>query len=293
MGSEEATFGIDPDLTPRGTYIQPNRDVVRGFNMEPAEKVGLLVNKTEAVARSAVKVLVLGLAIGSPVLFGLAFAGLVGHRWSRETAVDCLHMVALFGLAVFGTFFIYYQGAWRFYLLPLAFMCVWAGFGIQLAGDGMAAVTRRLRGGGLPPSATSAGVLLACLGILVPSAVRIADAFAANRAGRQLEAVAEQLAGRGDLTVAGTSTVVAFHAGADFVWLPFCDAATALRFLKEQGATHVVVDGGELFGRPYLADWFEHGVPGAVPVASIESGPGRIVRIFEFERNLRADGASG
>jgi hypothetical protein len=77
---------------------------------------------------------------------------------------------------------------------------------------------------------------------------------------------------------------VAFHARADFIWLPYCDEATALRFLAKSRVTHVVLRDQGLDSRPYLKKWMEHDVPNARQLSAMVSATGERFRIYELER---------
>jgi hypothetical protein len=81
-------------------------------------------------------------------------------------------------------------------------------------------------------------------------------------------------------------------AGAEFVWLPYCDEATALQILSKRQVTHVVTRGEALewrpylkkWMRPYLKKWIESGVPGGSLVAQAISGTGEKVQVYELRR---------
>jgi hypothetical protein len=73
-------------------------------------------------------------------------------------------------------------------------------------------------------------------------------------------------------------------AGAEFVWLPYCDEATALQILSKRQVTHVVTRGEALEWRPYLKKWMESGVTGGSLVAQAISGTGEKVQVYELRR---------
>ena len=71
---------------------------------------------------------------------------------------------------------------------------------------------------------------------------------------------------------ADESSPFAFHAHADWIWLPYCDEQTALQYLRKKGVTHVVVNGSVISARPYLKKWMEE-------VAELSA---EHVRVFEL-----------
>lgn len=85
------------------------------------------------------------------------------------------------------------------------------------------------------------------------------------------------------MRIADVETPFAFHANAEFVWLPYCDEITALRYLEKMQVTQVVVRSDELESRPYLKKWMEEGVPNSRLAARMVSGTGDIVHVYEFQ----------
>jgi hypothetical protein len=106
----------------------------------------------------------------------------------------------------------------------------------------------------------------------------------AARDTRPIRVAASKLASSdSNLRLADASSPFAFHARAQFVWLPYCDEETALRYLRMKGVNYVVVSEYELDARPYLKKWLEEGVPNSHEVAPI-SGTAKRVRLFKLDR---------
>ena len=171
------------------------------------------------------------------------------------------------------------------YVLFIPFLCIWAIVGIFVFSNW----AKRTAGAcGLAPvpqfRVATAARTVAFLSIILPSAAfaisRLKDANA-NRPFKEaiVSLAAKQLV---PMRVADTSTLAAFHARSEFVWLPYCDEETALRFLAAMKATHVVLrsDQGE---RPYLKKWMERGVPGAHQVVSNRSPNGLQFQVYELQ----------
>lgn len=282
MPSDQATLGIAHDLATEGTYIQPNISAIRDFSLRSDAFAQLLIRQSEEMINGATSILAGGPATGSPMLFALAVLGLFARAWRRSTIPHHLHLVCIGALSIAGTLFIYYQNI-RFYLLPLVFMCIWASFGSLVVGNWASGTARAvLDRAAVAASAASVARALVLLGVILPSSVWAIRAFSSDVASRAIQHAGEQLAEQTSIEIADTSTVLAFHARAPFVWLPYSDGETALRFLRKEGVTHVVVDEAFTETRPYLRDWVEHGVPGGVSVASFDPEPGRTVGIFKL-----------
>jgi hypothetical protein len=61
---------------------------------------------------------------------------------------------------------------------------------------------------------------------------------------------------------------MAFHARAEFVWLPVSDEVTARRFLAENRVTHVVLLRSDRYA-PYQDKWMRDGIPDARRIIDI------------------------
>jgi hypothetical protein len=193
--------------------------------------------------------------------------------------------MALLALVPVGLLFTYVLGP-RFYILYLPFLCMWAVVGIFAFSEWakQSAAMCGLAQAHLPKIATAAQIL-AALSILLPAA-----AFAAWRLRDAQtewpfrEAIASLAATEtAPMRMADTSTQAAFHANADFIWLPYSDEATALRYLAKTGVTHVVLrdDVGE---RPYLKKWIDEGVPGASRLVDVTSSKGVRFQVYQLGR---------
>lgn len=283
--SDQAAYSVAPDLTPTGTWMIPSATTLQNFKIETSDLIKVLLVRAKVVMLDASNTIAGSLEFGSPFLFGLAFLGLFAAPWTLRLLVPQTYVLALLGLVPVGLLFTYVLGP-RFYFLFLPFMCVWASVGIMKIG-GWASRTAELCGTPTSylPTIASGMRVIAVLSILLPSA-----AFAAW----QLKDASSEWTFRNAIAgltatetapmyFADTSTQAAFHANADFVWLPYSDETTALRYLEKVGVTHVVLrpDVGE---RPYLQKWIDEGVPGARRVADVTSAKGVRLQIYELNR---------
>lgn len=282
---EDAAFGVDKDLTVQGVWNQPNINIVGSPGLSSRELATMIANKSKRVVGNLYKSVVTSLEFGSPALFALAILGLFGGPWRRSLALDQLHLVILLALSTFATFFIYYS-ALRFYLLFLVFFCIWASAAatrLMLWARKSAAMLGLMAR--QQAFAASAVWMLAVAAVLIPSAAWTYPVLSAARGTRPVKAISAGLAAPGTaLRIADVSTPFAFHARADFVWLPYCDEATALRYLEKMQVTQVVVRGDDPELRPYLKKWMEGGVPNSRLVARTISGAGEVVQVYDFRR---------
>jgi hypothetical protein len=133
--------------------------------------------------------------------------------------------------------------------------------------------------------------MVAMAAVIPPGAARAVMASISMRGIRAVKVAANAMAGlRAPVRISDASMPFAFHAGAEFVWLPYADEATALRFLKKKQVTQFVVRSYTTYALesvPYLKKWLAGGVPEARLAAQVISGSGEKVLIYDL---LPADG---
>ena len=281
----EAGMGVDEDLRAQGVWMKPNIDVIKAHHVSLPTLATMLAKKARRVVWDTSEALANNQEFGSPALFALAILGLFARPWRRGQTIDHLHVFALLSLTVFATFFIYYSGS-RFYVLFLAFFCIWA----SAAAAGLmrwAKQSTAMLGLGRRQQvfAGKCALVLAVATVITPAAISASRELSTARGTRPVKAVSESLAASGmPLRFADASTPFAFHARADFVWLPYCSEATALRYLQEKHVTHVVVRERAQSSRPYLEKWMVSGVPNSLLVARAISDSGERVWIYDVRR---------
>jgi hypothetical protein len=287
MTNEEAGMAVDESLTPQGVWNQPNIDIIRSYHLDLKGFVTLLARKTKTFLRDAADVVAGGLPFGSPPLFALAVLGLFGKPWRPALALDQLHLFILAFLSILATYFTYFS-TWRFYILILILLSVWAcpgASGLRLWAQNSAA----LFGAGrrLQDSVGAAALALAMAAVVVPAGVFAASEFAIGLASRPIEAAATSMASSlAPIRIADASTPFAFHARAGFVWLPYCDETTAMRFLQKMQVTHIVLRSNYVASRPYLKKWMAEGVAHAKLKTEIVSVAGEKVQVYEVHPGL-------
>jgi 4-amino-4-deoxy-L-arabinose transferase-like glycosyltransferase len=282
LSDMEASFGVDQNLTEQGFYYQPNVNLFASYRFSLSDLMSLVKARAKTVVGNT------GAAVAgwlSPALFALAMLGLFSRAWGPSLVLDQLHLFVLLVLSILATFFIY-SAPLRYYLLVLVLFSIWA----CAAKDGLKLWAQRsasLCGLGERQQDVVAAVAwsLAIAAVILPPAVFSIHSFRYMRGTRPIKALAENMAvTREPLRFADASGTFAFNAGAQFVWLPYCDEATALQFLNKRHVTHVVARGEALEWRPYLKKWMESGVPGGSLVAQAISGTGEKVQVYELRR---------
>jgi hypothetical protein len=282
LSANQAAFAVDQDLTEQGVFYQPNINTIESHRLGLSGLAIMIKRKTKTVLENTV-VAVAGWL--SPALFALAILGLFSRAWGPSLALDQLHLLALLAISILATYFIYFAHL-RFYLPILVFFSIWA----CAAKNGLKLWAQRsasLFGLGSRQQRVVAAVAwsLAIAAVILPAAAWTIHSFISMRGTRPIKVVGESMAAmREPLRIADVSTPFAFHARAEFVWLPDCDEATALQFLNQKQVTHIVVRSNTMEWRPYLKKWMAGGVPDGRLTAQVISGTGDKVQVYELRR---------
>ena len=281
--SDQAAYSVAPDLTPTGTWMVPSLENLQNFQIETIDLVKVLAVRAKVVLMDASATIAGNLEFGSPSLFALAILGLFANPWTLRLLVPHAYILALLGLVPVGLLFTYVLGP-RFFILYLPFLCIWAVVGILTFAQ-WAKQTAALCGLAQRhlTKVVATAQVLAALSVLVPAGAFAAWELRAANAERPFRDAVVNLASTqtAPMRIADTSTSAAFHANADFIWLPYADEATALGFLAKTGVTHVVLR-GDIGERPYLRKWIDEGVPGATQVVDVTSPTGVRFQVYEL-----------
>jgi 4-amino-4-deoxy-L-arabinose transferase-like glycosyltransferase len=282
LSANQAAFSVDENLTEEGVFYQSNVNTIGSYHLSLSGLAMLIKGRTKTVLENAA-IAVAGWL--SPALLALVVLGLFSRPWSPSLALDQLHLLVLLALSLVATYFIYFA-ALRFYLPILVVFSIWACAGK----DGLKSWAQRsasLFGLSSRQQRVAAGATwsLAIVAVILPAAVWTIHSFISMRGTRPIKVVAESMAAtREPLRIADASAPFAFHARAEFVWLPYCDEATALQFLNKRQVTHIVVRSDAMEWRPYIKKWMADGVPDARLTAQVISGTGEKVQLYELRR---------
>ena len=284
MPLEEAAFGVRSDMTPSGVWNQSNLAIIQASAPDLRSMMRVFAKKTKSVITNSMGMIAGNPGFGSPAIFALAILGIFARPWSPRRALDQFHILVILGLAIFATYFAYSSGD-RFYLLFVPFLCIWGSAGVFQFSRW---IKRTAPLFDVKSSSLSIVAKLGCTAaftaILLPSAVYAGVAFAVSRSERPFKEISALLRTAQPVRISATFTNVAFHANADFVWLPYCDEQTARQYLQKAGVTHVVLREDDSSSLPYLKKWWVSGIPAANETRRMISSSGKQVKVYFLNR---------
>jgi 4-amino-4-deoxy-L-arabinose transferase-like glycosyltransferase len=256
-------FGIDDDLTPTGLS---NTSDLSQLDAPPPPLSARIRIVAKQIARNLPK-LFRGLnaqQFGQPVLALLVGLGLLNAPWDRRRARRELPLLILCALTV-GPFLVWPFVLDRSLLMLMGPLLVWAAAGAERLWGWSQSTAKTLgMSGGFAPAVGVAvvGVLAIVFAASASAGVRATDEVSQswNVALEDNVPVGQwirQQAGPTRPVVMDSMMAAAYYSGAALESYPWCDAATALRYIDRVKPTFLVLrdtDGGR---RPYLAQWIE------------------------------------
>jgi hypothetical protein len=260
-----AFYGIDSQLQGMGFPMRPHAEVVRETRLQFRDLFVLL----ERGIRQNTQVLLQRLSsdwLGAPLLPALALLGAFRRPWWGPKAVTRLFVLSIAAAPAIATFFALWSEP-RYYFIFIPLLCIWAANGLIEVGL-WTRTTSAAAGWRLVASpVTSLCIIPGLIGVVMivgpVKRARGLESFEEGAPSTRVEKEVGLWIGRQQdhpVKIIDLSIPLAFHAGAQFTYFPYCTAESALRYLDAAHVDYVVLRRGEKFTH-YYEDWLTHGIP--------------------------------
>jgi 4-amino-4-deoxy-L-arabinose transferase-like glycosyltransferase len=254
----EAAYGLSSDLSDGGPFLQPWLSVIQSTSYSMSEVLGYLA----ATGPSRVISILTALTdrpFGSSLLVLLVGLGLLRSSWDRDRISREALLLAVFGSIIGGYLMVQWLPT-RYLIIPFALLLVWAAKGIEE----LTAWAQETLVDGTAMTATSATFFVAALLLIALTVARqepdLATGFTAARATKEAGLWLRHTS-PGSKTIMDVGSVFTYYAGGTQSYLPYCDAATALRYVAKKNPDFIVLSSRTSFLRPYLRTWISTGIP--------------------------------
>lgn len=289
MSYQEANTGLGPNLREDGVALAKDQFAyVRTHPVSFSVKLHLIADGWWRRFLGLLRAFRWANFLGTPFIWILAGAGLVGGPWSRVRLAHEVLLCAMTALSLFILSSMYF--IWnRFLFAVLPFALIWAAHGaVSLYGwingilewKGPVVESRKqIIALALPVSLLLLTLLVAARGIRDLGEITEARAVETKAAGLW---IASQF--NGTKTVMSVGTVVPYYAGAVARVLPYADSATALAYLHQKDLDFIVLRGDEFRQRPYLPSWLQNGIPDPCARLAYRVGarPQQAILVYEW-----------
>jgi 4-amino-4-deoxy-L-arabinose transferase-like glycosyltransferase len=260
-----AFYGIDSHLKGMGFPMRPHPEVIRATQLTLKDLFLLL---SRGVRQNA-PVLFYRLSsdwLGAPLLPALALLGAFRRPWRGPQASGRLFILLVGAAPLIGTFFAFWSEA-RYYFVLVPLLCIWAANGLfEIAlwtrASSATAGWRMLS----HPTVSQCVVpgLIGLVMIISPiKGVRRLYLFTDSAPSTRVDKEVGLWVGRQQnhpVKIMDVSIPLAYHAGAQFTYFPYCTGDLALRYLDAAHVDYVILRRSERFTQ-YYEDWLEHGIP--------------------------------
>ena len=254
---------INDSLEGTGVGMRPNADVIRETHVRVKDLVRYF---GEAVHRNTFELFstLRERWLGAPFLPALALLGAVCRPWRRPMALSRLFVMLVPATAVVASFSILWIFP-RYYFVLVPFLLIWAANGLVEIGlwtNRNLAVAFRWTGAWVPGAVVAGLIMIAMLGYALKD-TRNLSAFREGSAESQGAKdagvwILQQQTRR--VRVMDVLDTVAFHANADYVHFPSCNAELALGYIEKEKVDYLIMRRGVEQPR-YYKDWFTSGIP--------------------------------
>ncbi len=280
-------YGVGPNLEPTGVFMRPNQDVIAAAKVSVTE-----VRRIASRAGRNVALLISTLLkpqFGSPLLLLLAVLGLFGRPWPPGRRAEQVLLVAVLGATAASLLTTLLADNSRYCWFYVPVLLIWAMNGARHLAEWATETVRPSvgRAGRTSWAWAVRGALVAVM--VVASVVTVEDPLF-GRQSRPTKDAGLWLRDREGrrVTVMDTQTNLAFHAGAEFVYVPNARAETILAYADAKKVDFIVVRPRHpwVVGRRVLEEWGINGLdhPRARLVYEWRGSPTQEIFIYEWKR---------
>ena len=260
-----ASYGIDSHLKGMGFPMRPHAEIIREMSITAGDLLLLL----EMGVRREGPELFQRLSsdwLGSPLLPALALLGAFRRPWHGPRASSRFFVLLVGGAAVVPTLFALWNEQ-RYYFVLVPFLSLWAANGLYEIGLWAKASFSAAGWGRLERPIVSQCIVPGLLGLaLIASPIKAVgriQVFVDSALPSRVEKEVGRWINRQQdhpVRIMDTGIPLAFHAGAQFTYFPYCSGDLALQYVEAAQVDYIVLRRDQQFTQ-YYVDWLTHGIP--------------------------------
>jgi 4-amino-4-deoxy-L-arabinose transferase-like glycosyltransferase len=287
MSYDEAATKIGDDLSPQGVFMQSNYEALRNSPYTPGDILWLVMRTASRNLKRIYFFIVEAGPMGVPMLLVLAVLGLLRTPWDHERVVKEGIVISTGAVMVLALLTL--QWLWpRYFHSLLGLQLLWAGKGAEELYHWSHDTVARFAASDRLPRITGLAVQWSAVAALIATSLSTVpkdpefEQFGLTERKTAGQWIARQSPPRP--WVMSTSLIPAYYANGNFMYLPYSSSDTALRYISKKKPDFLVLNEYPRKSLPYLAAWFEAGIPDPRAVMVYDHGePGRErVKIYRW-----------
>jgi hypothetical protein len=265
MSYEEAMTKVRDDLSVAGIFMMPNGEALDTASYKLHDLVSYLLRGAPQNLRKIFYENMNSQSEGAPVLVFLVFIGLMGSAWNRQRVVNEAVVLTTCFMMVLPLLTLRGDYSARFFYSLMGPFLLWASKGVRELHRwcyetlfSLALPEKILR---LAPRAAQWTLVTSMIALSAKGVPQVGEFLEASRTERKL--AGEWLAKHSTVHgwVMDESLIPAYYAGAGLMYLPFASSEVALRYISLKKPDFIVLLEYRKKSRPYLAQWFDEGIP--------------------------------
>jgi hypothetical protein len=292
MSYNEAATKIRDDLSGEGVFMKSYNETLKEASYTPRDLILYLLSSAPRNVKRIYEALATFQTQGAPVLFILAVIGLLRTAWDRRRLVN-EGILLVSGLTMV-LVLLSVQAFWpRFFHPFMALLLLWGGKGADelyhWSHDTVASISLQR---GIPKRA---GITVQWIAIVLVFALSL-RAVLGEMEFRDEMLTDRKTAGQwlaqhwpGPKWVMATSLIPAYYADGSLMYLPYASSDLALRYIAKKKPDFIVLLEYSEREPPYLAQWFEQGIPDQSAELIYDEGDSQHerVKIYRWGRHLQ------
>lgn len=264
MSYTEAAMKVADDLTPDGVFMKSNYEALNASRHTLHDLILYVLHSAPKSLRKVYDTIVTAQTSGAPILVILALIGLFRAPWDRRRLVNEGILLLAGSMMVFVLLPV--TAFWpRYFHSFMALLILWGANGVNeiyhWSHDTLALSFSQSE---IPGRVASTVQLLAIVLVFALSL----KAVAGESEFREQMMPERKTAGvwlrqhqPNAKWLMDTSLIPAYYAGGNLMYLPFCNSDVALRYIVKKKPDVIVLLENSKHSLPYLAQWFDNGIP--------------------------------
>jgi 4-amino-4-deoxy-L-arabinose transferase-like glycosyltransferase len=287
MTYTEAATKIGENLSAEGVFMKSNYETLNTTPHTLRNLISYVLHSAPRSLRTIYSTIATSQSNGAPVLFVLAVIGLFRTVWDRRRLVEegilllagFMMVLALLPVTAFWP---------RYFHSFMALLLLWGGKGADelyhWSHDTVASILQK----DVPKRV---GLTVQGIAIFLVFALSLWGVLGENEfresmhTDRKTAGVWLAQHAPGPKWVMDTSLIPAYYAGGNLMYLPFCSSDVAVRYIVKKRPNFIVLLEYPKNSLPYLAQWFDQGIPDKRAELIYDQGSGGHERIKIYHWN--------